>query len=191
GVARGPRPAVRVPPPEGADCCSAEEVRPLFSPRLPFQGSHTKRYRGGTAQNLWRFAEGDPEATLLTADYPGTSKQPQWWQGRVYFASDRHGTMNLWSMAPDGKELRRHTEHRGWDLASPSLHDGRVAYQLGADLRLLDLRTGQNGVVRITLDSDFDQTRERWLPRPVEFLTSAHLSPDGGRVALTARGQVF
>jgi tricorn protease len=186
--ARAPR---RVPLAEAADGCFADDGRTLFFTRLPFQGSHTKHYRGGTAQNLWRFAEGDSEATPLTADYPGTSKQPQWWQGRVYFASDRDGTMNLWSMAPDGKDLRRHTEHRGWDVSSPSLHDGRVAYQLGADLRLLDLRTGQDGVVPITLDSDFDQTRERWLPRPAEFLTGAHLSPDGGRVALTARGQVF
>lgn len=34
----------------------------LFFTRLPFQGSSTKRYRGGTAQNLWRFTRGDEEA---------------------------------------------------------------------------------------------------------------------------------
>src|SRR5262249_53310911 len=62
---------------------------------------------------------------------------------------------------------------------------------VGAELGVVDLGSGQEGVVRITLDSDVDQTRERWLPRPAEFLTSSHLSPDGGRVALTARGQVF
>ena len=28
----------------------------LFFTRLPFQGSHTRRYKGGTAQNLWKFA---------------------------------------------------------------------------------------------------------------------------------------
>ncbi len=186
--ARAPRP---VPLAEAADGCYADDGRTLFFTRLPFQGSHTKRYKGGTAQNLWRFAEGDAEATPLTADYPGTSKRPLWWQGRVYFASDRDGTMNLWSMTPDGKDLRQHTRHRGWDLAGPSLHNGRVVYQLSADLHLLDLANDQDRTIPITLDSDFDQTRERWLARPAEYLTSAHLAPDGGRVALTARGRVF
>src|SRR5262249_6025472 len=83
---------------------------------------------------------------------------------------------------------RRHTD---WDLASPSLHGGRVAYQLGADLHLFDLATGTGKKVPITLDSDFDQTRERWVKKPTDYLSSAHLSPSGDRVALTARGRVF
>ena len=59
----------------------------LFFTRLPFQGSHTKRYKGGTAQNIWKFAFGSREAIPLTSDYPGTSKSPLWWEGRIYFAS--------------------------------------------------------------------------------------------------------
>src|SRR5258707_391905 len=84
--------------------------------------------KGGTAQNLWKFA-GDAEAVPLTADYKGTSKRPMWWKGRVYFLSDRDGTMNLWSMKPDGTDPKQHTQHDGWDAASASLADGRVAYQ--------------------------------------------------------------
>ena len=42
----------------------------LFFTRLPFQGSHAKRYKGGTAQNLWRFARGAAEAAA--ADRPTT-----------------------------------------------------------------------------------------------------------------------
>ncbi len=54
----------------------------LFFTRFRFQGSHTKRYRGGTAESLWRWSEG-AEAVPLTADYPGTSREPMWWQGRL------------------------------------------------------------------------------------------------------------
>ncbi|MEB3212038.1 MAG: S41 family peptidase, partial [Leptolyngbyaceae bacterium] len=43
----------------------------------------------------------------------------------------------------------------------------------------------------IFLTSDFEQARERWVKEPMEFLTSAHLSPKGDRLALTARGRVF
>ncbi len=163
----------------------------LVFTRPSSQSSFTKRYRGGTAQKLWRFSDGDAEAAPLTADFAGTSRWPSWWQGRIYFASDRDNTLNLWSMAPDGSGLTQHTRHRGWDVKSPSVSQGRVVYQLGADLRTLDLATGEDRLIPITLPSDFDQQRERWLDEPMDYLTASHLSPRGDRVVLTARGQVF
>jgi tricorn protease len=163
----------------------------LFFTRLPFQGSHAKRYQGGTAQSLWRLTAGEPEAVALTADYPGTSKEPMWWQDRAYFVSDRDGTMNLWSMEPSGGDLRQHTHHEAWDVQRPALSGGRIVYQLGADLRLYDVATAEDRKVAIDLVSDFDQSRERWIDEPMEYLTDAHLSPSGDRVALTARGEVF
>ncbi len=163
----------------------------LFFTRLPFQGSYTKRYKGGTAQNLWKFASGSAEASPLTADYPGTSKNPMFWRGRVYFVSDRDGTMNLWSMDSGGKDLRQHTFHKGFDVSSPSLDGGRIVYQLVADLRLYDTASGNDGKIDITLPSDFDQMREKWVAKPADYLTSAHLSPSGDRIALVSRGRVF
>jgi tricorn protease len=163
----------------------------LYFTRLRFQGSQTKRYKGGTAQNIWRFADTDEEAAPLTGDYAGTSKRPMCWRDRVYFATDRDGTMNLWSMDPNGGDLRQHTRHSGWDVASPDLHDGRIVYQLGADLRLYDVAADEDRPIPIVLDTDLDQTREHWLDKPIDYLTSAHISPDGSAVALTARGRVF
>ncbi len=163
----------------------------LFFTRLPFQGSSTKRYQGGTVQNLWRFTTGAPEAEPLTADFKGTSKNAMWWQGRVYFVSDRDGVMNLWSMTPEGKDLKQLTRHKDHDVKSASLQAGRIVYQQGADLRLLDIASGTDQPIPITLVTDFDQTREKWVSKPLDYLTAAHLSPNGDRVVLTARGQVF
>src|SRR6266571_2849041 len=87
----------------------------IFFTRQQFQGSSTKRYQGGTAQRLWKFALDAPEALPLSADFPGTSKSPMWWKDRIYFVTDRDGTMNLWSMNPNGTDLRQHTSHHGWD----------------------------------------------------------------------------
>ncbi len=165
--------------------------RTLFFTRLPFQGSYTKRYKGGTAQSLWKFTMGDPEALPLTAGYAGTSKNPMTWKGRVYFVSDRDGSMNLWSMDDGGRDLRQHTFHKGFDVSSPSLDNGRIAYQLVADLHVYDIAAGKDARLEITLPSDFDQMRERWVTKPADYLTSAHLSPSGDRVALVSRGNVF
>ncbi len=167
----------------------------LIFTRLARQYSHTRGYRGGTAQSLWRFELRGPqagdEATPLTADYPGTSRNPMWHAGRVYFVSDRDGTMNLWSMAPDGADLRRHTRHMGWDVKDPSLSAGRIVYRLGADLRLYEIGSERDRRIEISLSTDLDQARERWIEDPIEHLSDVYLSPDGDRLALTAYGQVF
>jgi tricorn protease len=180
-----------VPLAQASEGSYTPDGKTLFFTRFAFQGSHTKRYRGGTAQNLWKFRDGDAEAAPLTADFPGTSRAPMVGNGRVYFVSDRDGTMNLWSMDEQGHDLRQHTFHRGWDVASPDFSDGRIVYQLGADLRIFDVAANQDAPLSVRLVSDFDQLRETWVKKPMDFLTTAELSPDGGRVVLTARGQVF
>ncbi len=180
-----------VPLAQAAGGCYDRAGGTLYFTRFPFQGSHTKRYKGGTAQNLWKYAPGAEEAVPLTADYAGTSKDPMWWNGRVYFLSDRDGTMNLWSMLPDGSDLRQHTTHAGFDAQSATLSEGRIAYQLGADIHVYSIDQDRDVTVPITLSTDLDQTREQWIEKPMDWLTAAHLSPDGDRVALTARGEVF
>jgi tricorn protease len=153
--------------------------------------SNTRRYRGGTIQQLWTWAGGASEARRLMPGDSAASRTPMPWQGRIYFVGDRSGSMNVWSVKPDGSDARQHTKHDGWDVLGASLDDGRIVYQLGADLRLLDLSSGEDKALDIRIASDLDQTREHWVQTPTDWITSAHLSPTGDRVALTARGQVF
>jgi len=163
----------------------------VFFVRPPFHNNVTKRYTGGTARDVWKFVDGSEEAVELTGDYNGESHSPMWHDGRVYFVTDRDGTMNIWSMNEDGGELRQHTRHAGWDVKNPSLSQGRIAYQLGADIWLHDIATGADDLVPITLASDFDQLRENWVDNPMQYLTSAHIHPEGESVVLTSRGRVF
>ena len=179
-----------IPLSQAAQGCYDANGRTLFFTRQPAQGSSTKRYRGGTAQNLWSFI-GGREAIPLTADFEGTSKNAMWWNDRVYFLSDRDGVMNLWSMDEAGKGLRQHTHHRDLDIQSPSLSEGRIVYQLGADVHLYDIASGTDKTVPIELSSDFDHLRERWIKNPSDYVTSFHLSPDGDRIVLASRGRIF
>ena len=162
----------------------------LFFTRLPFQGSHAKRYKGGTAQKLWKFTPGQ-EAAPLTTDYDGASKEAMWWKSRVYFLSDRDGAMNLWSMDENGKNLKQHTRHAGWDIQNAALSQGRIVYSLGADLRLYDTASAKDAPIPIELASDFDHLRERWVKQPNEYGLVARLSHDGSQLALVSRGKVF
>jgi len=181
----------RIPLSQASEACYDAGGKTLYFVRPAFHRNVTKRYKGGTARRIWRFAQGSPEAVCLTADYAGESHSPMWWDGRVFFITDRDGTMNLWSMNESGGDLRQHTRHSGWDVRDPSLDRGRIVYQVGADLWLYDVASRKEAPIPITLASDFDQLRERWVKNPMQYLTSVHLHPKGESVVLTARGRVF
>jgi tricorn protease len=175
---------------QGVQASFTPDGKTLFFTRLQWQGSSTKRYKGGTAENIWRYESGS-EAVPLTADYTGTSRDPMYWDGRVYFLSDRDGTMNVFSMDPQGHDLKQYTHHRGFDVQTASLSEGRIVYQCGADLWLLDVKSDQDAIIPITLISDFDQLRDHWVKKPLDYLSMAHVAPDGSGAVFTARGEVF
>jgi tricorn protease len=179
-----------IPLATGAEAAYSADGKTLFFTRFGKQSSNTKRYKGGWAESIWRF-DGSGEARPLTADWAGTSHGPMVWNGRVYFLSDREGVMNVYSMDDQGHGVKQESHQHGFDVESASLSDGRVVYQCGADLWSLDLKTGGEAVIPISLVSDFDQLREHWVTKPSTYLTNAHISPDGSRVVFTARGEVF
>ncbi|HXB07766.1 MAG TPA: PDZ domain-containing protein, partial [Puia sp.] len=182
---------VREPLPlaEGSDACY-DEAGVLYFTRWPFQGSSTKRYKGGTIEQIWRF-DGKSEASCLTCDFDGTSTRPMLYNGKIYFLSDRDGTMNLWAMDRDGKGLKQQTFSKGWDLQSPSISGGWIVYQKGADLWLFDAAAGNEKMLDIRLVSDFDQRKPQWIKSPVNAISDNAISPNGNYVALVSRGRVF
>jgi len=162
----------------------------LFFTRLRDQGSHTKRYKGGSVQSLWKF-DGKSEAKPLTADFPGTSKNPMYYNSRIYFLSDRDGTMNIWSMSTDGSDLKQHTHTVRWDMQDADLHNGKIVCQQGADIILYDIGSDKSEKLDISLASDFDQRRVQWINDPKSKITSTDLSFKGDNVVITSRGRVF
>ena len=162
----------------------------LYFTRFAFQGSHTKRYKGGTAQNIWKFA-GNAPSVCITCDYPGTSRGAMFYKDRIYFSSDRDGTMNIWSMNTEGKDLKQHTFSSGWDLMSAYQHDSKIIYQKGADLGLYNIDKNEDKILEITIQSDFDQRSPHWIKNPTEKISYWEVSPGGKFIALISRGRLF
>lgn len=154
------------------------------------QPSYTKRYKGGSAENLWSY-DGHGEAVPLTADYAGTSHDPMVWNNRIYFLSDRDGVMNVYSMDPHGHALKQETHQHIFDVETASVSDGHIVYACAGALHSVDLASGHDAVIPITLLSDFDQLQTHWVKSPLDYLTGVHISPDGDRAVFTARGEVF
>lgn len=178
-----------IPLHQAAEGCYAGST--LFFARQVQISDNVKLYQGGLAQKIWRFDAGK-EAQPLTADHAGTSRQPLCGNGRIYFISDRDGTLNIWSMAPDGRDLQQQTRHTEFDIRGASISaDGkRIAYQRGADIHVLDTVSNTDTKLALILQSDLEHTRTRWVKTPWDFVTAIAPSPTGDRVAITVRGHV-
>ncbi len=180
----------RIPLAEASDGAYADRDTIVFT-RHGIGGDNVRGYRGGAMPAVWRWnPKAGAEAVRLTPEADGGNQRPLPWGSRLVVLSDRSGVMNLWSLDREGKDAKPLTRHRDFEAREPSISGDRVAYRHGADLRVLDLRTGEDRVVPIELASDFDQQREHWVRKPLEHFTSMAVSPPGDRVAVTARGRV-
>ncbi|MEP0265517.1 S41 family peptidase [Dokdonia sp.] len=156
-----------------------------------YHGNVTKRYKGGTARQIWKFTQGTDEAVKLTTDYIGGNHHPMWYSKRIYYISDRDGIMNIWSMNEDGEDHKQHTSHKDFDVRSASISNGNIVYQMAADLWHYNLTSKESKKINIKLVSDLDQLRVKWDDNPSQYITSVHADPNGKQIVITARGRVF
>lgn len=157
---------------------------------LHLSTDNARRYRGGLMASLWRWTPADAEARPLFEGLAANAREPMLAGDRIYFVSDADGLDNLWSARLDGSDRVQLTRHADFGVRGPSLAAGRIVYQHGADLRVLDLAQGKDQALAIDLVSDFDQARRRWHKKPLEFLTGASVGNDAERVAVLARGRL-
>lgn len=148
-----------------------------------------KRYRGGTAGELWIDQDGGGRFTPLRADV-GNPTAPMWIGDRIYFIADPEGTGNLYSCLPDGSDLTRHTDHDAYYARQATTDGKRIVYHAGADIFLFDPATGESGTVPIDWHSPAPQRGRRFVDA-ARYLDGAGLHPDGHSLALTTRGKAF
>ena len=148
-----------------------------------------KRYRGGSAGQLWVDRQGRGEfAKLIELD--GSVAVPMWIGKRIYFISDHEGHGNIYSCTPTGRNLQRHTDHSDFYARYPSSDGRSVVYHAGADLWKLNLGDAQPMRLEVTLTSSRSNLNRKFEPA-ARRLESIDLHPKGEALAATARGGVY
>ncbi|HEV7168327.1 MAG TPA: S41 family peptidase [Micrococcaceae bacterium] len=148
-----------------------------------------KRYRGGTAGKLWIDTDGSGEFRRLVPELNGNLADPLWVGDRVAFLSDHEGHGNLYSVLPNGSQLRRHTDHEGFYVRHAATDGTRVVFESAGNLFLLPALDAEPVELAITLGSASTGRR----PKPLNV--AKHLGevfPDrtGRASALEAHGTV-
>lgn len=148
-----------------------------------------KRYRGGTAGELWIDRSGSGNFQKLIS-VKGNALRPLWIEGRIYFISDHEGHGNVYSCTPEGKNLKRHTSHEDFFVRGLCYKDGKFAYTAGGDIYTFSLKDKKPEKVNFDFVSSYTQ-RSRKFTDPTSFLSFYALNKSGNELSIITRGRPF
>lgn len=151
--------------------------------------AYWKRYRGGTRGMLWIDTEGTGEFHKFARE-DASLVTPLWIGDRIYLISDHEGHGNLYSMRPDGEDLRRHTDHEDYYVRNISTDGRSIVYHAGADLYSFDVQTDTVEKIAVAFHSQRTQ-REIKHVDAARFWAEYALTHDGQRLLITTRGKMF
>jgi len=150
-----------------------------------------KRYRGGTAPEIWLFGLEDHQAKNLTRN-EANDAQPMWHGSTLYFLSDRDAKMraNIWVYDLDSDTVRQVTHFEDFDIHFPAIGPHDLVFENGGQLYVMDLAAETARAIEVQVVTD----RATLRPRPVKVgknIVGGDISPTGKRAVLGARGEIF
>jgi len=148
-----------------------------------------KRYMGGMAQDVWIF-DLDAMTSQKITDWDGTDNMPMWYQGKIYFNSDRTGKLNLYCYDTETAETRQVTQFAEFDVRWPSLGPDGIAFENAGYLYVLDLPSEKLNKLEITITTDQPSMRTEFVGVS-DKVGDFHISPDGNRAVFSARGEII
>lgn len=147
-----------------------------------------KRYKGGTAGELW-IDHGTGKFKKLIS-IAGNALRPLWIQDRIYFISDHQGHGNVYSCTPQGEDLKRHSSHEDFFVRGLSYHKDTFVYAAGGDLFRLPLGGKSSQKLEIDFFSSFSQRARKFIDS-INYLSHFSLNHNGSQLAITTRGKPF
>lgn len=150
-----------------------------------------KRTKGGRAQDVWIYDLVNNTSERLTT-FVGTDQHPVWFKDKIFYVTDEDLVLNFWSYNLTSKEKKQITFHKDFDVLWPAGHEGLVAYENGGYIYVLNLESGENHKVTVSMNFD-NPHRLPYFKNVAPFVTrfGAVISPDGKRMVLDARGDIF
>ncbi|MDR2642003.1 MAG: PDZ domain-containing protein [Planctomycetaceae bacterium] len=190
-------------PTSGAGDFSPDGTKIVYSPLFRDFRSW-KRYEGGWAQYLTIFDLKSKETTRIDNN-PRTEREPIWLDtNKIYFTSDRTGTMNLFEYDTDTKKISQITSENVWDVrwASGDQNSKQIIFELGGELMLFNPHAKERTEplkkflhkLSITVPHDGLSMRPSRIKvnKNIESFAAAPNEGAGkGRVAVIARGDLF
>ncbi|MBQ6577926.1 MAG: PD40 domain-containing protein [Bacteroidales bacterium] len=178
-----------IPLPEGGFCSYSPDGKKLAYNRVMREFRTWKYYRGGMADDVWIY---DPKAKKVENITSNDAQDifPMWIGDEIFFASDRDMIMNLFCYNTKTKQTTKVTNFDTYDVKFPSTDGKVIVFENGGFIYKFDPATRKADKITVTLASDvvYSRAETRNLGNT---RGSTSVSPDGNRVVITARGEVF
>ncbi|MDR1415018.1 MAG: PDZ domain-containing protein [Odoribacteraceae bacterium] len=149
-----------------------------------------KRYMGGMADDI-RVVDLSTGISEKIAAGPHQEIIPMWGRGEeIFFLSDRDNVMNLYAHDLSTGQTRQITRNTDYDIKFPAIGESGIVYEQGGEIYRYDLAAGSIAKIPVIIANDHPFARPEW--RDVrEEITDRVASPDGNRVLVAARGDIF
>lgn len=181
--------SIELPLPTGGFCSYSADGKKLAYNRVFREFRTWKYYKGGMADDIWVY---DPTAKKVQNITSNKAQDifPMWFGEDIYFLSDRDRTMNLFAYNNATGATRKVTNYTEYDIKFPSAGDKSIIYENGGFLYVFDITSQKSEKLTITIADDMIGGRSE-LKDATKFMGSVNPSPDGNRVVVSARGDVF
>ncbi len=183
-------PATEVPLPRVDEASYSPDGSHLaYQPNMQWQPAW-KGYRGGQTRTVWLADLSDSSIVRIPQQNNSNDSNPMWVGDRVYFLSDRAGSIALYSYDVKSKRIATVVANTGIDIASASAGPGAIVYAKPGSLHLLDLATGTSRAVSVEINADLPHLMPRFEKIDPASIASAAISPTGQRAVFEAHGDL-
>jgi tricorn protease len=178
-----------LPLPCGGFCSYSPDKSKLAYNRVFREFRTWKYYKGGMADEIWIY-DFKTKATEQVTNNIYQDMYPMWNGDNIYFLSERERPTNLYCYDLKTKETKKVTDFREFDIKFPSMGDNGIVFENGGFIYTFDFATQQTRKITIRISDDFITGRNQ-IKDASKFINTFSLSPDGKRIALDGRGDIW
>ncbi len=181
--------AEQLPLPSAGFCSFSPDGKKLAYNRVFREFRTWKYYKGGMADDI-RIYDFETKKTINITNNPAQDIFPMWYDNEIYFLSDRDRTMNLFVYDLNTKETRKITDFKDFDIKFPSIGKNEIIFENAGYIYIYDILSKHVEKINISIADDMPYGRSVQKDA-AKNISAVNLSPDGKRLVIGARGDIF
>lgn len=146
-------------------------------------------YQGGQTPRIWIAKLSDSSVTKIPHDNSNDT-DPMWVGDHVYFLSDRNGPATLFDYDTTNGKLNQLVANDGYPIDAVGAGANAIVYTQMGVLHLLDLASGKDSIVPVTIDGPLPQTVS-YFKKVAKEIENYGISATGARAVFEAHGDIF
>jgi len=178
-----------LPLPVGGFCSYSPDKSQLAYNKVFREFRTWKYYKGGMADDIWIYDFKTKKTEKIT-DNPNQDIFPMWIGKEIYYLSDRDRIMNMFCYNTETKQTKKVTDFKEYDIKFPSLGDQSIVFENGGYIYNFDIATQKATKIPVYLEEDLSGGRTKLIDAS-RRIAGADISPDGKRLVVSARGDIY